>query len=426
MKKILVLGCSFGTVQIVQEAKKMGLHVINADYYETTPTKEISDEQWLTSIMDIDLLEKKCREANIDGVICGCSDEVIDISIELCSRLNLPIYCSDKRGWEAARNKGVFKRICNEIGTPVPTSYPLTDELKKEDLAKISYPAVVKPVDMSANRGMSFCENEQEVIEAVKYVRKFSQAKNFICERKLYGPEWVANYVLANGEARLLYLGREYHQPGQPANLYSMIVTSPFRLKQYVDEVNEKVIQFFREAHYKDGIGWVELMFDERDKKFYLIEPAYRFSSETSYHLYEKVDGFPTVKWYIENALGIKHSTNDLPPNLNQAYKATVGSYHLFASTEGVIDNIEGLEELDKMPNVEYDLPKRKGGKVTYHMCIGLVRFYADNVNELVNIMKKVNDVFSIKNDKGENMFIRFTNYEEVINEFKEGMKDYE
>ena len=47
-------------------------------------------------------------------------------------------------------------------------------------------------------------------------------------------------------------------------------------------------------------------------------------------------------------------------------------------------------------------------------------------VNELVNIMKKVNDVFSIKNDKGENMFIRFTNYEEVINEFKEGMKDYE
>lgn len=241
MKKLLVLGCAFGSDNLILEAKKMGLYVINADYYETTPAKQLSDESWLIDLRDIDALEAKCREENVEAIACGCQGFVITTSIELCNRLNLPIYCSDPRGYNLSRNKSVFKDHCEAIGAPTAKRYYLSDDLTPEELAKIEYPVVVKPVDKGGNTGISFCDNEEQLRAAYALARSVSDNPTIVCERKLHGPEWVANYVLANGEAKLLYLGREYHQPGEGANLYSMIVNSPFRLKQYMEEVNDKV-----------------------------------------------------------------------------------------------------------------------------------------------------------------------------------------
>jgi biotin carboxylase len=161
------------------------------------------------------------------------------------------------------------------------------------------------------------------------------------------------------------------------------------------------------------------------DGHFYLIEPGYRFSSETSYSLYEKVDGFNSVRWCIETAIGIKHTKEDLPKDLNQAYEACVGSYHLFACKDGVIDSIEGLEEITSIENVVVDLPKRKGGKVVEYANMGLIRIYGNNIEEVVEKLKKVNELFSVKDASGENLFIRFTDYDSIKSDFMQGLKQY-
>ena len=92
-RKILVLGSDFGTLDMVREAKKMGLYVIAADLMNNSPTKEAADEAWLVSTTEIELLEKKCREENITAVMTGASDFNITCARKLCKRLNLPIYC---------------------------------------------------------------------------------------------------------------------------------------------------------------------------------------------------------------------------------------------------------------------------------------------------------------------------------------------
>lgn len=74
MRKLLVLGSDYGTLDIVHEAKKRGIYVIVADLMETSPTKEVADEVWLISTTDTDLLEQKCREVGVTAVITGASD----------------------------------------------------------------------------------------------------------------------------------------------------------------------------------------------------------------------------------------------------------------------------------------------------------------------------------------------------------------
>ena len=135
-QKLLVLGSDYGTIDIVKEAKKMGVYVIVSDLMPTSPTKEAADEAWLISTTDIDILEKKCREENINGVLTGASDFNIARSRELCKRLGFPVYCASDRAWEVATNKREFKDLCKKVGAPIAQDYHITGEFLKEDLQK--------------------------------------------------------------------------------------------------------------------------------------------------------------------------------------------------------------------------------------------------------------------------------------------------
>ena len=115
MKKLLIIGSDFGTIDIVKEAKKMGLWVIVADYFAYTPTKDLADESWTLSTTDIDALEQKCREENVSAIAYGASDFNIGNVRILCKRLNLPVYCSDDYAWKVSRDKSEFKKVKKEL-----------------------------------------------------------------------------------------------------------------------------------------------------------------------------------------------------------------------------------------------------------------------------------------------------------------------
>ncbi|WP_165249430.1 ATP-binding protein [Adlercreutzia sp. ZJ141] len=423
--KLLIVGSDFGTYDIALEAKRMGLYVITADYFPTTPTKEVSDEAWLVSTADVDEMERLCRKHGVNGVTYGASDFNMEKSRDLCRRLGLPWYSSNDYSTTVARNKSEFRKICERVGALIAEGMALREHPSQEVLNAITYPVVIKPVDKGANRGMSYCNNEDELLAAYDKALSITDADIVLCERQLHGQEWVANYVMANGEARLLYFGREFHQEGKTANLYSFINTTANGLKQYLEDVNGKVKEVFREAGFENGIAWVETMRDE-DGHFYLIEPAYRYSSETSYKLYEKVNGFNTVRWMIETAMGVEHDVSDLPDDLITACKDCVGSYHLFAERNGTVDSIEGIDELTSMENVSFDLPKRPGSEIAQGLNLGLVRIYAPDIDSMIKTLKRINEVFFIKDADDKNLFIRFTGYDELRDDFNTGLRDFD
>ncbi len=127
MKKILVLGDNGETCEILERAKKRNVYTIATDYnaLEYSSAKRISDEYWMISTGDLDALEAKCLEENVDAVISGASDFNIKMSILLAERLGLPCYCNETT-WDAVTDKIIFKRIAREAGVSVPADYIVT------------------------------------------------------------------------------------------------------------------------------------------------------------------------------------------------------------------------------------------------------------------------------------------------------------
>lgn len=147
-----------------------------------------------------------------------------------------------------------------------------------------------------------------------------SDDPKIIIEKKLTGTEHLICYAAVNGELQPVNFGQSYHMLNQLANIYSFEHTTSLHLKEYLEQANEPLIQVFKEIGVKEGIVWVDAIFDENEKKFYILEMGYRFpATVASCSLNKRVNGFDPVKWMIECSLGIEHAKDALlntsPPN---------------------------------------------------------------------------------------------------------------
>lgn len=422
-KKLLILGSDLGTLDIVNEFRRDtgGGYVVTADYWDESPTRSASDESWTISTQDIDALAEACLQNGIDAVLAGASEINVDAVRLLCKRLGLPTWCTDDEAYEVARDKYKFKQICKKVGAPVATDYALTDELRQEDLAKIQYPVVIKPVDLSGNRGMSFCNDQSELIAAYKKAREMSSKERIICERRLHGPEWCVEYLLAEGEAKPFIFSKEHHQPGEKPCLYSIINTSSNYLKKYMEECDGPVRKVFKEAGFKDGIAWVEIMLDD-DGRFYLLECGHRLTSEALYAFYNKITGFNSVRWLIDTALGTPHSKEQIPDIWRLNNTQTSVAYSLFSRKEGNI-TLEGLDQIQALPNVMIDIPRREKHTVNEYGLIGAIRLYG-SAEEVVAMLKLINEKLIVQDENGEDLLIRFTDYDALVDDFNSGLKE--
>lgn len=412
MKKLLMLGTSLGSREMILYARSIGVYTVVTDPYEPekSTAKLVADEYWMINTGDIDALEKKCLEEDVTAVICGVSEFNLEVCMELCKRLGLPCYCTPE-AWHYSRDKADFKSLCRNVGVPIPEDYYLTDALTDEEIKKVKFPVVVKPVDMSGNRGISYCYNKEELIEAYKYARSVSKSDKIVVERMLRGKEWYSYYVLADGEISMVALNGMYAQPGELKNLYSLTTTLSDNVERFVRDVDPKVQEVLKRVGCKEGIAWVQEMLDE-DGQFYIIEMGYRLPGDMTYEQYPALLHFDSIKWLVDYALGTKHKPADLPISQTKAYKECGCSYSLWTNKEGVLSSIEGIEELEETKEFRYFSLNQIGDHFAYHRPLGVIVFHADNIDDYCLKIEKINNTVSLKDAEGNDVIIRYTDFD--------------
>lgn len=422
MKKLLMLGTSYGTCEMLRYAKSIGVHTIVTDYNEPEHSlgKQISDEYWMINTGDLDTLEAKCREEGINAVVCGISEFNLEMCMELCRRLGLQCYCTPE-AWHFSRDKDDFKRLARSLGAPLPDDYYLSDPPTREELDAVRYPVVVKPVDLSCNRGISYCHNEQELLKACALARSMSKSPKLIVERMLRGEEWYSFYAFAEGEISLMALCAMYSQPGEPKNCYSITSTVSNNVERYVTEIDPHIQKVLKAVGCREGIGWVQVMLDE-DGHFYIIEMGYRLDGDMMYIPIKSLLGFDTVAWIVDYALGRRNDPAMLPPSQTKAYKRCGSSYMLWTNNDGVIASIEGLDEIAAIPGVTVDSLACVGDELTKYQPLGDILFDTDDIEETCHFIQKVNDTVKITNDRGENVLIYYDDFDYLRKVYEDGL----
>ncbi|MBR4874020.1 MAG: hypothetical protein IKV00_09310, partial [Clostridia bacterium] len=197
-KKLLILGAISAMNEIVIDAKKMGYYVIVTDYLPDSPAKKYADETWMLSIDDVDGIVKKCREAQVDGVMNYCIDPGQKPYQQICEQLGLPCVAGYEQ-FDIMTNKDKFARCCVDYGLDVIPKYNMDKTITEKDYASLEYPLMIKPVDGRASKGIIVVHSPDEMPAAMEYSLGFSKRKEVVIEKYMDCPEFCAKYVACDG-----------------------------------------------------------------------------------------------------------------------------------------------------------------------------------------------------------------------------------
>lgn len=414
MKKILMLGASNGIKQLIEVAKKDGWYTIVTDNLtpEVSTAKKIADEYWMISTSDFDALENKCREEKINAVICGISAFNIQATMEMAKRLNLPCYCTPK-SFSFTTDKRAFKDVCIKCSVPVSKDFYVTEHPSSDELKKIEYPVVVKAIDLSANKGMSYCNNCDELLKACDYARSLSKSKTVIVEHMLKGREYAARYALANGEASLVNFCAMLSEPGYPSNVYSLTTTNTNNFNKYKKTFDPYFKKALKEMECNEGYAWVEMM-EDIDNSLNALEMGYRPAGDLIEGGMAKAGHFDAYKWLFEIAAGVKHTKELLPKDLECVPDKIVNSYILWSKKPGIIDRVEGIEKVSKLiPSACFETRfVAKGNEVRKHQYLLIITFDNSSYEEMINDIKIINENIAIYDSNNDNICIYYTDFD--------------
>lgn len=413
MKKLLMLGSSLASSEIVRKARQRGWYTIVTDNLtpENSPVKKEADAYWMISTAEVELLEEKCREEGIDAIFAGVSEFNLDRVRIMTQDLGLPCYI-EASAWDFARNKKLFKNICKEKGVPVVQEYPIPADDDEAAWEEIVYPVVVKPVDGTGNSGLSICHSRKELEEGILKARTKSSNPELIIERYITGNETWNYYVIAEKSIRYVYSGRVFRQPGYPTFLYSFGTSAVDDIDVYLEVMNPQCVDLLEDIGCRDGMAWIQCIRDQ-EGNYYALEMAHRMSADTSGDQLEKCLGFNTVDWMLDTALGVRHTADMLPQQMARPYIGAMCVYYMFADHAGRIEKMAGFDQLD--PELfQVTAVKRTGDYVEKYNVMVRLTFYVPGTEEMCRKLEYLNQVIDIRDTSGKDLIIHYTDYETV------------
>ncbi len=419
MKKILMLGTSSGSVEMIEYAKSIGVYTVVTDYLEPEESnaKLIADESWMISTADLDKLAEKCVEEGITGVLSGVSDFNVTQAVKLSERIQTPFYC-DSTVWAYSRNKAAFKEKCRKYGVPTAKQYFVSDIPTDEEIDNIDFPVVVKPIDASANRGFSYCYNKQQFIKGYEKAKEISVSGNIVVEKLLKGKEYTAFYALADGEARLVNFWTMLSQSGMPENCYSVNMSVSDVLNQYNKDVDFKVKRLLKELGYRDGIVWIEFMADE-DNSLNALEIGHRLSGEMLWLPLSNVRDFNAMKWLVDYVVNGKNEISNLPCDQADNSIRCACSYILWTKQAGIVKSVNGFDDLLNIRGRNVNIIAKIGKHIDIYRYGAIVTFYSDDIEQMIADIKYIDSKVKILDQDGNDMLIHFDDFEKIRKIYK-------
>lgn len=414
--KLLVLGGTSASLDVVRTAKEMGIYVIVADDQDKGIAKEFADEVAKISTTNFSELLRLISERNIDGVFCGPSEFNIRNVMKLCRLAKLPFYAT-KEQWDLCSNKGSFKRLCREYSVPCVPEFTISN-IKEMDESQIQFPVIVKPVDGCSSKGISVCYSIQELYNAYNHALMYSESQNVIVEKYIENGGTITSvrYIADKGELYLSMTGDTYVvDPINRTALISALTVFPSRYTDmYTKEVDDKVKEMFKNIGFSNGVLFMQAL--TLGDKLYFHEMGLRLSGGLTYKITEQANGINDLKMMIRYALGgsilVDGECDKIDPYLN----GRIAASFCIPLNIGTIASISGLDLIENKLNIESftqyyfvgdTITNDKIGTLQQHF--GRFKFFVENRNQLVEYINFIQDNLCIKGNGGEDMvYLKF------------------
>ena len=359
-KNLLIIGGGELQHQTLVECNKMGLGKIlvdgnpqcycaqspmfNRDYFIHASTKDPKEvlsqvKKWL----------RKHKDVKIVGVYTQGCDVAVTVAY-VAKRLGLPSI-GDRVAYRT-NNKLAMRNMFERFGVPQP----------KFDG---TFPAIVKPSDNCASRGITIVRDHRKLDDAIEYAIKYSSDGKYLVEEFIDGKEYSVDTVVYKGK---VYPGGISDRIFLDKNQYA-VQDGSMTPSLLPEEIQERMYWVMQDCADALGVKWGALKGDlivDKEGHVKVLEVTARLSGGFDSQFRKPYSfGINLIKATIDLACGKELDFADLIPKWNKFSQ----TFTVFPKP-GIIKNIEGEAELRRMPGIrQVFITKHIGELVEYKTC---------------------------------------------------------
>lgn len=360
-KKLMLLGGLRYLLPVIEEAHKLGVYVITADYLPDNIAHKYSDEYCNVSIIDKDAVLEKAKELKIDGILSHAVDPGVVSCAYVAEKMGLPFQCSYKAAC-ILQDKHLFRQFLSEhsFNCPNAKGYNNVEDALK-DVDYFNWPVIVKPVDSAGSKGVTKVEDKSKLKDAIEFALSESHNGYFIIEDFLEEVGFSAGSESFVVDGKLLYNGfYDQYFDRNAANPYtpSAEVWPSVMEQKYQDEIKSELQRLFTLLEVKTGLFNVECRVCINGKA-YLMEVSPRAGGNRLAEMLNYAADVNINEAETRKSIGFPIE-NMHEPNYNGHFAILV----LHSGKQGVFEGVDIESDFKKKHIIEEEIRLNIGDKV--------------------------------------------------------------
>ena len=249
---MLLLGGGHAEIPLIQAAQSLGWYVITTGNAREGLGHPYADKNVFADFSDKDAMLELAKSEGVQAVCSGCNDFALLSTVYVCEKLGLPGHDSYATSLEI-HHKDKYRALATRLGIPTPRALVVRNAAEFEAaIAQLTFPIIVKPVDLTGGKGIHRAASADEARVAYKDACSRTRQDHIVVEEFVQGTNHGFSAMLVKGKVAFAFADNEQYFVNKylvsGANTPS---TSSDKTLAMLREYSERIAQ---ELHLVDGI----------------------------------------------------------------------------------------------------------------------------------------------------------------------------
>ena len=302
MKTVLFVGAGRHQRRAIEQARARGLRVAAVDRNADAPGLTSADVAEVVDFSDVGAVVEVARRIGVDGVLTISADRAVPVVAAVAEELGLPGI-----GTQTAHlltHKRAMRDALGAAGLPQPPYASLRSTADVDAaLEKVTFPAVLKPVDSGGQRAVFRIESRQELERDLAEAIAESPTDEALLEEFVDGIELNGIVIARVGEPALITLSDRLRPPGIGFGVGWIHVYPPSIPPEQLRLAGQVAVEAVRALGLLDAVAFPQLIASP-DGSVAVVEVAARIPGGQMADLVRHAVGVDLVEVALLQALG--------------------------------------------------------------------------------------------------------------------------
>ena len=210
-KKLLLLGGGHAEIPLIKAAQELGWYVITTGNAREGLGHPYADKNVFADFSDKDAMLELARSESVQAVCSGCNDFALLSTVYVCEKLGLPGHDSYATSLEI-HHKDKYRALATRLGIPTPRALVIRNSADFDSaIAQLTFPIIVKPVDLTGGKGIHRAANIEEACTAYKDASCRTRQDHIVVEEFVEGTNHGFSAMLVKGKVAFAFADNEQY-----------------------------------------------------------------------------------------------------------------------------------------------------------------------------------------------------------------------